>query len=213
MGVAVEIPKATEPELREVAIDSVVVHAERFRPLGDLGALVESIREVGLTNPVKLNAGLELLNGRHRLEACRQLGWGAIRAFVYDVDQLRQELIGIDDDLVRKELTPLERGERMARKKEIYETLYPDARPKVVAARASHRAQGRGDARATVARASFVSDTVEKTGLSRRTIQEEIQIANGISPDVKARIHGTRRRKGAFACTCSSRKQHGRRSG
>ncbi len=188
MEQVVESLRSADPELREVDIEQIVVRVERFRPLGELAALAESIREIGLTNPIKVNADLVLLNGRHRLEACRSLGWKTIRAFVYDADLLRQELIGIDDDLCRKELTPLERGERMARKKEIYETLYPEARSINV-----RGGPGRGNAKttATVAAVSFVADTAQKTGLKERTIREEIQIAKNIVPEVRDRIRGT----------------------
>jgi ParB-like chromosome segregation protein Spo0J len=42
-----------------------------MRPLGDIGALVGSIRELGLLNPIAVTQERRLVSGLHRLEAFR----------------------------------------------------------------------------------------------------------------------------------------------
>jgi len=50
---------------------------------------------------------------------------------VADKRALTVELAESDENLIRNELTILERAEHLARRKEIYEALYPQARPEI----------------------------------------------------------------------------------
>src|SRR5581483_7401148 len=104
---------------------------------GAVKALMGSISEVGLLNPisvrraVKVRAGrdaeaFEVLAGMHRVKAFRQLGRETIPAFVFDADDLLAELILIDENLCRKDLTPAERAAQVAKRKRIYEALHPE---------------------------------------------------------------------------------------
>jgi ParB family chromosome partitioning protein len=47
---------------------------------------------------------------------------------VVDDDDLRAELVMIDENLVRSELVGAERAKQTARRKEIYETLHPETK-------------------------------------------------------------------------------------
>jgi len=113
-----------------------------------------------------------------RLEACKRLGWTEIEATVMPLDALNAELAEIDENLIRAELTVLERAEQLARRKEIYEALHPEAR------------RG-GDRRSEDFKTkqfrfeTFATNTAAKTGLSPRTVQHEVQIATRIAPDVR----------------------------
>jgi ParB family transcriptional regulator, chromosome partitioning protein len=107
---------------------------------------------------------------------------------ILPISGLRADLAEIDENLIRNELTPLERGEQLAKRKEIYEAIYPETRPTKI--RGGH---GRGCEKTTaeLAVVSFAEDTAAKTGSSVRTIQREIQIAKGITDPVKEMIRGT----------------------
>jgi len=163
--------------------------------------MVASIREVGLLNPITLNMDGTLIAGRHRLEAARRLGWASIPSVVRTLDDLHAELAEIDENLVNAPLTTLERGGQLKRRKAIYEDLHPEAR---------HIREKGGPGRGNKTSAdsalvlpdaespqnsemisSFTADTAAKTGRSERVIQEEVQIAERIAPEVKAMIHGT----------------------
>lgn len=85
--------------------------------------------------------------------------------------------------------TSLERAEHLARRKEIYETLHPEARDKVLQALSMHRKYGH-NAAATVA-VAFTEDAAQKTGLSPRTIRQDIQIATRILPEVRDALRNT----------------------
>jgi len=112
-----------------------------------------------------------------------------IEANVVKLDSLHAELATIDENLVRNELTALERGEQLARRKQIYEALHPEARKGTAGAVASNKAQGnRCNANETV---SFAEDVAKKTGLAPRTIQQDVQIATNLSDEAKAVIRET----------------------
>jgi len=139
--------------------------------------LADSIRETGLLNPIIINKDNVLIAGAHRLEACRKLGWEEVDCNVVDLDGLKAELAEIDENLVRNELHYLERGKYLNRRKRIYELLHPEAKAKVAGAIASNAAQGKHHASEII---SFASDTASKTGVSDRTIQQEMQIADNL---------------------------------
>lgn len=110
-----------------VSISRIQVSDKR-RPLRDVEPLMQSIKELGLLNPITVTPDFQLIAGLHRLEACKRLGWSEIEATVCQLEGLRAELAEIDENLARNELTQLERGEQLARRKEIYEALYPDTK-------------------------------------------------------------------------------------
>lgn len=72
----------------EVAIEHVVV-GERFRKdFGDLQALADSIKEIGLLQPIGIDAGYRLVFGERRLRACKLLGRSTIPVRFVNLDSL-----------------------------------------------------------------------------------------------------------------------------
>ncbi len=62
----------------KVKIDDIVI-GDRIRTSDiKLEALVDSIRKVGLIQPVVINENYQLLSGYRRLMACKDLGWSEI---------------------------------------------------------------------------------------------------------------------------------------
>jgi hypothetical protein len=167
-----------------VPIDAIKV-GERKRRVDDVSDLVESIAQLGLLQPIVITQDYHLVAGERRLKACKQLGWTEIEATIATLDDLSAELAEIDENIVRQELTVLERAEQLARRKEIYETLHPEARHGIAGAHA------RWNAMATDATASFATDTAAKTGIAPRTVRENVQIATRIAPDVRDAIRET----------------------
>ena len=99
-----------------------------MRPLGDCDALVASIREVGLLNPISVTRDRRLISGLHRLEAFRALKRRTIPAVVLALGRDEAQLCEIDENLARNNLNLLERAEHLCRRKEIYERLHPETR-------------------------------------------------------------------------------------
>ena len=164
----------------KIPIVSVRVGA-RKRPLDSakVAELAASIAELGLLQPIGVRPDGTLVYGYHRLEACKQLGWTEIPAVVVDGDDLRAELAEISENLIRNELTLLERAEHLAQLKAVYEQLYPNAR-------GVGRPTKNG---ATVA--PFSAWAAGQTGLAQRTVQHYVQLAESIAPAVRDAIRRT----------------------
>jgi len=73
---------------------SDIVITERIRKIpGDLTGLKESIKNVGLLNPIIIDLDNHLIAGLRRLEAVKQLGWEYIEVRILDVRSKRQKIL------------------------------------------------------------------------------------------------------------------------
>jgi hypothetical protein len=70
--------------------------------------------------------------------------------------------------LCRADLTELEQGEHLLKRKEIYEWWHPETKQHVAGAAAANATMGRTVATANL---SFATDTAAKTGIDDRTIR------------------------------------------
>ena len=183
--------KTTETKIVKIA-DIKVGERKRQVDLEKLKPLKDSIKNIGLIHPIILNLDLKLIAGNHRLEATKALGKTEILAIIGDINELQAELIEIDENLVRKSLTTLERAEQIARRKELYEQLHPEATKKEIVKKnlAKRKDSGLQDETDKPTK-TFVEDTAEQTGMSKRSIQQSIQNANNIIPEAKEKIKGT----------------------
>jgi ParB/RepB/Spo0J family partition protein len=133
--------------------------------------LMGSIKEVGLINPliVKKNKDrYSLVSGYQRLYALKNLGYHFVPVIVKEMDAIRSKLLSIDENLIRKELSPLEKADYIAERERIFNILYP----------------GRKD---------FTKDLAKKTNSTQRTIQQDLQIAKNIRPELKERLKSARK--------------------
>lgn len=160
-----------------------------------LPGLVESIREIGIINPLRVrpvpdSEGWEVTAGSHRLEAACRLGLADVPCVIVNDDDLRAELASIDENLCRAELSPAEAAYQTARRKEIYEALHEETRHGVAGA------IGRWDAVANLATASFVADAAAQTGRAERSIRRDATRGKALGETLKD-IAGTSLDKGS----------------
>lgn len=94
----------------------------------DINDLAKSISEIGLLNPITVTPDHTLIAGLHRLEAAKVLGWTEIECTVSELSGLRAELAEIDENFMRVNLPPIEFGDLLLRRKEIYEELHPETK-------------------------------------------------------------------------------------
>lgn len=144
--------------------------------------LAESIRMSGLLHPIVINKEFYLISGLHRLEAFKLLGKEVIPCTIKDIDNLKAELLEIDENLIRNELTVLERSQQLTRRKEIYEILYPDSKQY-----SSHKQRAKHYPNEIIS-PGFSKTTATLAGVSKRTIQQELQIAKNIDKEVQALV-------------------------
>ena len=169
-----------------VNINKIIVK-NRKRELQDISDLKKSILDLGLLNPITINNDMTLIAGYHRLQACKELNFSEIPAIIIDADEIKAELMEIDENIIRKNLTALEQAEQLQRRKELFEKLHPQCNSEYVKMQNLPKRNNF----ASVKVKSFTKDTAQKIGKSQRSIQQDIQIANNISDEIKKEIKGT----------------------
>lgn len=166
-------------------LDRVAV-GPRLRPVdGDYVALIAaSLAERGQDTPIVVApAGDDgrhaLIAGAHRVAAARSLGWGEIAAVVREADALTARLIEIDENLVRRELSALDRAVFLAERKAVWEALHPETR------RGGDR---RGTKRTSLSVwSAFARHTAAKLGVDERSIRRAVARA-ALPAEIRERI-------------------------
>jgi ParB family chromosome partitioning protein len=69
-----------------------------------------------------------LVAGRHRIEAAKSLGWTEIDANAEDIGDDLAEMAMIDENLKRHDLEPAELFVTLARRKVLYEMMFPETK-------------------------------------------------------------------------------------
>lgn len=127
----------------KISVDEIQVReGRRELDTAHVQELADSIKELGLLNPVTVDKENYLIAGLHRLEAVKLLEWSEVECTVSSLEGLRAELAEIDENIVRNDFTAIEYGEMLLRRKEIYETLHPETKAGVAQAVAMNRAVG-----------------------------------------------------------------------
>lgn len=173
-------------QIRDIKLSEIVVD-ERLRALDPdwVKLLALSIEEIGLRSPilvVEAGGKFRLMAGLHRLEAVRSLGRSTISAIVSDDKVLQRRLVEIDENLMRRDLSELDRGASLAEKKRLHIELDPNA------VRGKAGAQARWSA---LPKLGFASLTEKKLGLSRSAVNRAIQRYEALRPEIRELIHDT----------------------
>jgi ParB-like chromosome segregation protein Spo0J len=132
----------------------------------------------------KRDGGYRLLAGAQRLTAFRELGMERISANIVEQDDLHAELVELDENLARNELSPAERSAAVARRKAIYETLHPETK---------HGAIGKGRElpKGAVKADRFSAATAAATGRSERAIQLDAHRGEVLGGETLAKVART----------------------
>lgn len=166
-----------------------------------------SIAEFGLLHPIGVTEtdtpGKYLLRyGAHRFEGVKELKQTTIKATILTLGSTAARIAEIDENLMIAQLSLIERGDHLAKRKELYELLHPETK--------KGAAQGAGMKRTAKTKSApqsqlgsevveeeppkqppFVEDTAAKTGLSKTTIARDIERSTNVADDVKTEIAGT----------------------
>ena len=163
-------------ELATRKLTDITTKSEYLRIKTDVDTLKKSIEKVGLINPITINKDNELLAGARRFQAISELNWDEVPVHIVDKDVLEQELISIDENLVRSPLSNLEFEKCLNRGREIYEELNPTA-IKVDISNKDLNTENRQKLKEQekLDTDSFAAVTAEKTGLSKSVIKSAIK--------------------------------------
>ncbi len=158
--------------------------------------LRSSIEQVGLIQPIRVRPagvivrglgeqGFQIVAGHHRVAAARALGWTEIDAIVDTAEHLQAELMEIDENLCRAELTASQRAQAIKRRKQIWEALHPNS------GTSCPTIQERGRGRPQ----EFAAETSAVSGESKRDVNRHLARAEAIGEDLE-RVTGTSLDKG-----------------
>ncbi|MCK1497010.1 ParB N-terminal domain-containing protein [Bradyrhizobium sp. 188] len=173
-------------ETTTLALSGIGIPSERLRALRQetVDALAESMTRHGLLHPITLRKrpgrGYWIVAGAHRFVAAEKLRWKEIECVILDdctPDQA--ELVELDENLIRAELSPAETAMHIGRRKEIYERRHPETK---------HGGDRKGSSSqiANLKKDRFTADTARKTGKSEAAIQRDATRAKKVEvlPDI-----------------------------
>ncbi|MCW3988823.1 MAG: DNA modification methylase [Candidatus Bathyarchaeota archaeon] len=113
---------------RLIPIGSIKV-GHRYRSvLGDLTGLKSSIERVGLLNPICVDTDLNIITGRRRLEAYRQLGWEVVECTILQLDSLESKLAELHENTERENLTWQDEVKEKAEIDRLFRDVYGSAK-------------------------------------------------------------------------------------
>jgi len=158
-------------------------------------------RQLQAVELVQRGDGYRLVFGAHRLRAHQINGWDEIDAEIVSATDAELRLREIDENLIRHELTALDRARFLAERKRLYEAMNPDAK---------HGANQHTRGVATLATPSFGDDIAEKTGLSYRTIARAVALIENLSPIAITRLRDTPLASNQAALEALSKQPHER---
>lgn len=176
---------------RRVSIENIHISSRHREPdMAKVREIARSIADVGLMNPpaVVFRDGVivdgetaentpVLVYGRHRLLALQLLGEVTVECIVHDVDDLHAELMEIDENLARAELSPSQEAAHIRRRQEIWEEINQS---KQVVPIESKRSDGRGHRHK-----EFAAELAEVTGSSKVDINRKLRRARELGDDTQ----------------------------
>ena len=153
--------------------------------------IAASMKDVGLINPITVSKEKVLIAGWHRLEGAKLNGWVDIECNLVE-DSLNAELMEIDENLVRNELTVLEQGEHIKRRDEILTEFGLRALSK---SNPLYSEQNESTKNEKGVESTPIPKTTKaiglEIGLSESVTKQRKQIATNIIPEVKDKIINT----------------------
>lgn len=163
--------------------------------------LVESIREVGIINPLRVRPArrmvkgieddaYEVTAGAHRLRAAKSIGMETVPCIVVEDDDDIAEMAMIDENLMRTDSTPAERASLTARRKAIYLRRHPET---------GHGGDRRSDqVDKNVHLKSFATATAAATGKHEKAIRRDAERGEKVCEQALALVRGTELDTGSY---------------
>lgn len=180
------------PEIVSIPIHRILV-GKRLRAVDAdyVQLLAASMAESGQHTPIQVGPANadgchRLIAGAHRVAAAGEAELAALQAIVFTGSELQAELLEVDENLLRRELSELDRAVFLAKRKAIYEALNPDARHG-----GDRTKQVEENFHLLPLQGSFAVETARKLGISDRQVRTYLMRAR-IEPELRALLAGTR---------------------
>jgi len=136
--------------------------------------------------------GWRIVAGHHRVAAVRAIGWTEIDAIVIDNDQnLQNELVEIDENLCRAELTASQRTKYTKRRAQIWGALHPVEKLGGSTCATQVETDSRGQKKSAQQTPGFAAATASATGQSKATTNRALARADALGDTTLDKITGT----------------------
>lgn len=186
--------------MKTIAID-LIDDTNRLRPVNMDWAetIAASVEQKGLDTPISVRptegGRFILVAGGHRLAAMKLLGWTELKVgdhvIIRDMSDLQARLAEIDENLIRHELTPLDRAIFLAQRKEVYEAMHPETAHGGDRKSKKTKDEIKSQTLRLDLPARFTAEASERVGLSERTIQLALMLVEKLSPKTIDALRGT----------------------
>lgn len=174
--------KARFGEITAISLDQIDA-ADRLRPVdpAHVEAIAASIALINLMQPIVVRPDgnrYRLVAGAHRLAAVQKLGHSDIDAIIENLTVDEARLVEIDENLMRRELSALDRAIFLAERKEVYDALNPETvRPGRKAKETAKTFRQFGQ--------TFSKHTAGRLGLNKRTIEIALALVKNLAPEAR----------------------------
>lgn len=117
--------KFTSHPIDQIWVDRATRQRKEVTP-ESVASLAQSIAKIGLINPITIERSGQLRTGETRWEACKSLGWTSIPVqFVEDLDEAELQLLELDENIKRTNLTWQEECEAVGRYHALRKSIEP----------------------------------------------------------------------------------------
>jgi ParB family chromosome partitioning protein len=187
--------------IQRVSVDLLEIKDHLDRTKLEISSLVDSLQNTGQINPIvvkPMSGGkYRVVAGRRRTSALKSLqamtGKKQMALVVIkDLDKVQEELITIDENIMRQQLTDSELDEALFRRKQLYEELHPETKQHVSGGVSKNTKPAASDKLSP----AFAKDAAKKLHISKRTVERAVARAGKASDKVKqARAQGLSKSK------------------
>jgi hypothetical protein len=158
------------------------------------------MEELGQLQPIILSPTYQLIAGLHRYTVAKNKEWERIAYIIKSYNEIDTELAEIDENLIRFDLTALDRQMQLARREALYKLKYPEDDEEFDMSQwetVDEENPGiRDSEQSTTRRPSFVVDTAAKTGKSTTVIRDETnagkKLLDLVTPEIRNLISPTK---------------------
>uniref|UniRef100_A0A6M3II68 Putative methyltransferase n=1 Tax=viral metagenome TaxID=1070528 RepID=A0A6M3II68_9ZZZZ len=151
----------------KLPIPAITIRPDRsrrtFNP-AKLDSLAESMRTIGLIEPIVVDENNQLIAGERRIRAAKSIGWTEIDVvYMKDLTDWQKQVVELEENLQREDLTYGEEVAQIARLHDMYQSQYGVTSP------VGGKAGG-----------WRVRDTAERLGISVGATCQDLQLAKAI---------------------------------
>lgn len=152
----------------EIETSKIKVNERVRKEFSDIEDLSNSIDELGQIQSITIDENNNLIAGHRRLLACKKLGIKVKATIINPKNELHKLDMELAENVKREDFNPMELSDGLARRKELYEVLYPETK---------HGGDRKSSSEErNLNTKTFVEDTSEKLNIKKTAIYDNLQL-------------------------------------